>query len=134
MLSPRGSRSAMTDVLDYAPIAATILAIPQFLPQIVRLRGTGDAAGLSWAWAMLTSLNNAAWIGYFALARYWSALVPAIAATLLAGLLALLLSRRGQADVRSACLITGWAALLAAAGALSGRAGLGALLTAAFAI
>jgi uncharacterized protein with PQ loop repeat len=124
----------MTDVLDYAPIAATILAIPQFLPQIVRLRATEDAAGLSWAWAMLTSLNNAAWIAYFALARYWSALVPAIAATLLAGLLALMLSRRGRADARSACLITGWAALLAAAGALSGRTGLGALLTAAFAI
>jgi uncharacterized protein with PQ loop repeat len=124
----------MTDVLDYAPLAATTLAIPQFLPQIVRLRGTGDAAGLSWAWAMLTSLNNAAWIAYFALARYWSALVPAIAATLLAGLLALMLSRRGQAGVRSASVITGWAALLAAAGVLSGRAGLGTLLTAAFAV
>jgi uncharacterized protein with PQ loop repeat len=124
----------MTDVLDYAPLAATTLAIPQFLPQIVRLRATEDAAGLSWAWAVLTSLNNAAWIAYFALARYWSALVPAIAATLLAGLLALMLSRRGQAGVRSASVITGWAALLAAAGVLSGRAGLGTLLTAAFAV
>ena len=124
----------MTNVLDYAPLAATVLAIPQFLPQIVRLRATEDAAGLSWSWAVLTSLNNAAWIAYFALARYWSALVPAIAATLLAGLLALMLSRRGLADVHSACLITGWAALLAAAGALSGRPGLGTLLTAAFAV
>ena len=85
----------MIDVLDYAPIAATTLAIPQFLPQIVRLRATEDAAGLSWAWALLTSLNNAAWIAYFALARYWSALVPATAATLLAGLLALMLSSPG---------------------------------------
>ena len=124
----------MTDVLDYAPIAATTLAIPQFLPQIVRLRATEDAAGLSWAWALLTSLNNAAWIAYFALARYWSALVPATAATLLAGLLALMLTRRGQAEPRSVGLITGWAALLAAAGALFGRAGLGTLLTAAFAV
>ena len=124
----------MTDVLDYAPIAATTLAIPQFLPQIVRLRATADAAGLSWPWALLTSLNNAAWIAYFALARYWSALVPAIAATLLAGLLALMLSRRGLADVRTACWVTGWAALLATAGALAGRAGLGTLLTAAFAV
>ena len=106
----------MIDVLDYAPIAATTLAIPQFLPQIVRLRATEDAAGLSWAWALLTSLNNAAWIAYFALARYWSALVPAIAATLLAGLLALMLTRRGQAEPRSVGLITGWAALLAVAG------------------
>jgi uncharacterized protein with PQ loop repeat len=124
----------MIDVLDYAPIAATTLAIPQFLPQIVKLRATRDTAGLSWAWALLTSLNNAAWIAYFALARYWSALVPAIAATLLAGLLALMLTRRGQAEPRSVGLITGWAALLAAAGALFGRTGLGTLLTAAFAV
>ena len=124
----------MIDVLDYAPIAATTLAIPQFLPQIVRLRATEDAAGLSWAWALLTSLNNAAWIAYFALARYWSALVPATAATLLAGLLAVMLSRRGQAERRSAGLIAGWAALLAVGAAVFGRAGLGALLTAAFAV
>jgi len=124
----------MIDVLDYAPIAATTLAIPQFLPQIARLRATRDAAGVSWAWALLTSLNNAAWIAYFTLARYWSALVPAIAATLLAGLLALMLTRRGQAEPRSVGLITGWAALLVAAAALFGRAGLGTLLTAAFAV
>jgi uncharacterized protein with PQ loop repeat len=124
----------MIDVLDYAPIAATTLAIPQFLPQIVKLRATRDAAGVSWAWALLTSLNNAAWIAYFTLASYWSALVPATAATVLAGLLALMLTRRGQADPRSAWLIAGWAALLAVAAGLFGRAGLGTLLTAAFAV
>lgn len=124
----------MIDVLDYAPIVATTLAIPQFLPQIAKLRATQDTAGISWAWALLTSLNNAAWIAYFTLARYWSALVPATAATLLAGLLAFMLTRRGQAEPWSAGLIAGWAALLAAAGALFGQAGLGALLTAAFAV
>jgi hypothetical protein len=60
--------------------------------------------------------------------------VPAIAATLLAGLLAVMLSRRGQAERRSAGLIAGWAALLAVGAAVFGRAGLGALLTAAFAV
>ncbi len=124
----------MIDVLDYAPIAAATLAIPQFLPQIVKLRATRDTAGVSWAWALLTSLNNAAWIAYFTLARYWGALVPATAATLLAGLLALMLTRRGKAEPRSAALIAGWAALLAAGAALFGRAGLGTLLTAAFAV
>ena len=74
----------MIDVLDYAPIAAATLAIPQFLPQILKLRATRDTAGVSWAWALLTSLNNAAWIAYFTLARYWSALVPATAATQIA--------------------------------------------------
>ena len=124
----------MIDVLDYAPVAATVLAIPQFLPQIRKLRATGDAAGVSWSWATLTSVNNAAWIGYFALARYWSALVPSSAATLLAGMLAMMLARRGQADARSAALIGAWAALLAAAAIVVGHAGLGALLTAAFVV
>ena len=48
----------MTNVLDYAPLAATVLAIPQFLPQIVRLRATEDAAGLSWSWAVLRNMTR----------------------------------------------------------------------------
>jgi hypothetical protein len=43
-----------------------------------------------------------------------------------------MLARRGQARARPAVLIGVWAALLAAAFILAGRAGLGALLTAAF--
>ena len=124
----------MIDVLDYAPVAATVLAIPQFMPQIRKLRATGDAVGVSWSWATLTSVNNAAWIGYFALARYWSALIPSSAATLLAGMLAMMLARRGRADARSAALISAWAALLATTAIVVGHAGLGALLTAAFVV
>jgi hypothetical protein len=51
----------MGDLLDYAPIAAAAFAIPQFLPQLRKLRATGDTAGVSWSWAALTSVNNAAW-------------------------------------------------------------------------
>src|SRR5215831_2359737 len=46
---------------------------------------THDAAGISWSWAALTSVNNTAWIAYFALFRYWTALIPPCSATLLAG-------------------------------------------------
>jgi uncharacterized protein with PQ loop repeat len=74
----------MGDLPDYAPIAAAAFAIPQFLPQIVKLRATGDTAGVSWSWATLTSVNNAAWLAYFALSGYWTALVPSSSATLLA--------------------------------------------------
>ena len=122
----------MGGLLDYAPIAAAAFAIPQFLPQIIKLRATDDTAGVSWPWATLTSVNNAAWLGYFALSGYWAALVPASSATLLAGALAAMLARRGQAKARPAVLIGAWAALLAAALAVAGRAGLGILLTAAF--
>lgn len=127
-----GWQPTMGNPLDYAPIAAVAFAIPQFLPQILKLRRTGDTAGVSWPWAALTSVNNAAWFAYFALSAYWAALVPSSSATLLAGALATMLARRGRATVRPAALIGAWAALLTAALAVSGRAGLGTLLTAAF--
>jgi uncharacterized protein with PQ loop repeat len=124
----------MMDALDYAPFAATAFAVPQFLPQIRRLLATHDTAGVSWSWAALTSLNNAAWIAYFILERYWTAVVPSSSATFLAGTLAALLTLRGRPKPRTAVLVGAWAALLIAAYLAAGRAGLGVLLTAAFAV
>jgi uncharacterized protein with PQ loop repeat len=131
ILSCRAGKT-MSGLLDYAPIAAAAFAIPQFLPQISKLRRTGDTAGVSWPWAALTSVNNAAWLAYFVLSGYWAALVPSCSATLLAGALATMLALRGQAKARPAVLVGVWVALLAAAFTVAGRTGLGTLLTAAF--
>ena len=117
-------------MLDYLPIVAAGFGIPQYLPQILKLRRTQDPAGVSWAWATLTSLNNGAWFAYFLLSGYWSALVPSSAATVLAGVLAIML----PASRRAAVPIAAWAALLAFAYVVAGRNGLGILLTAAFVI
>jgi uncharacterized protein with PQ loop repeat len=115
------------------PLLAAILAVPQFLPQLARLHRTGETAGVSWSWAALTSINNAAWAGYFALSGFWTALVPAISATVLAGTLTVMLARRGAGfPRRPAALALAWTALLVTAASLLGRAGLGAALTAAF--
>jgi uncharacterized protein with PQ loop repeat len=122
----------MTRHLDYLPFAAVAFAIPQFLPQIRQLRKTDDTTGVSWPWAALTSVNNAAWLTYFTLAHYWTALVPAISATTLAGALATMLSTRVEVRLRSAVAVASWTALLVAALALAGRVGLGTLLTGAF--
>ena len=122
----------MADVLGYVPVAAAVLAIPQFLPQLCKVHRTGDPAGVSWPWAMLTSINNAAWFAYFVLSGFWGALVPASSAALLAGALAVLLARRGQATRKAALLIMAWPAVLAAAFIIAGPAGLGTVLTAAF--
>jgi hypothetical protein len=124
----------MTDVLDYAPIAAAAFGVPQFLPQILKLRATHDAPGVSLSWAALTTLNNAAWFGYFALSRYWTALVPAASVTLLAGVLTLMLTRRGRGRPRQSAAIGAWAATLAAAYGIAGRGGLGTLLAVAFVV
>ena len=123
----------MRAVFSLLPLAAAILAVPQFLPQLARLARTGETAGVSWSWAALTSINNAAWAGYFALSGFWTALVPAISATALAGTLAVMLARR-RAGIprRPAALALAWAALLLTAAILLGRAGLGTALTAAF--
>lgn len=126
------SQLVMTSLLDYAPVAATCFAVPQFLPQIRKLAASHDTSGLSWPWAALTAVNNAAWIAYFTLARYLTALVPSSSVTLLAGMLAVMLTRRGQARAKTAVLGCTWALMLAAAGSLAGRTGLGTLLTAAF--
>jgi uncharacterized protein with PQ loop repeat len=123
----------MRAALSLLPLVAAILAVPQFLPQLARLRRTGETAGVSWSWAALTSVNNAAWAGYFAMSGFWTALVPAISATVLAGALAVLLARSGDGvPRRPAALALAWTALLIAAAALFGRAGLGTALIAAF--
>jgi uncharacterized protein with PQ loop repeat len=122
----------MTRLLDYLPFAAAAFAIPQFLPQIAKLRKTDDTTGVSWPWAALTSVNNAAWLTYFTLMHYWTALVPAISATTLAGALATMLSLRVEVRLRAAFAVAAWTALLVTACAYAGRVGLGTLLTGAF--
>jgi uncharacterized protein with PQ loop repeat len=123
----------MRALFSLLPLVAATLAVPQFLPQLARLRRTGQTAGVSWSWAALTSVNNAAWFAYFALSGFWTALVPAVSATVLAAVLAAMLTRRGAGlPRRPAALAVVWAALLVLGGTLFGRAGLGGLLTVAF--
>jgi uncharacterized protein with PQ loop repeat len=120
--------------LDWLPVAAAVFAVPQYLPQLTRVGRGGDTAGVSWSWAALTSVNNGGWLAYFALSGLWTSLVPATSATVLAGLLAVLLARRVPVPHRSALVIAGWAALLALCWVLAGRAGLGTALTASFVV
>lgn len=124
----------MTSLIDYAPIAAACFAVTEFLPQIRKLGATRDAAGISWSWSVLTSVNNAAWLCYFTLSHYWTALIPSVSATVLAAILTAMLTDRGLARPRTAVVIGAWGAALAGAYALAGRGGLGVLLTAAFAL
>jgi uncharacterized protein with PQ loop repeat len=121
----------MEYLLDLLPLVATAFGIPQYLPQITKLRRTRDPAGVSWSWAALAGVDNAAWFAYFASSGYWTALVPSSAATVLATTVAVLLARLGRARARSAAWVCAWAVLLVGAAAVAGTQGLGALLTAA---
>lgn len=121
-------------VLDWLPVAATVFAVPQFGPQLAHLWRTRDATGVSWSWAALTSVSNGGWIAYFALSRFWTALVPAISVTVLAGVLAVLLGRFDGVSHRAAAVTASWTAVLILAWAAAGRVGLGSALAASFVI
>jgi hypothetical protein len=121
------------DVVAFLPVVAAACAIPQFVPQIRKLRPTEDTAGLSTPWALLTGINNAAWFGYFAASRYWFALVSSSSASILGGGLGIMLQRRRPVPRRTVLLIAGWIAVLGGAAAVDRRL-LGAVLTGAFLI
>jgi hypothetical protein len=88
-------------------------------------------AGVSWSWATLTSINNAAWFGYFMASGYWTASLPSSAAAVLSAGLSILLVRRGALNRRAIGWIVAWAALLVLATVVAGRLGLGTMLAAA---
>jgi hypothetical protein len=113
------------------PVLAAGFAVPQFVPQIVKLHRTNDTAGLSTSWALLTGINNAAWFGYFAASRYWLAMVPSSSAALLGGCLGVMLSRRRTITRHAQVIIGAWAIVLGAAASVDRRL-LGAALAGAF--
>jgi uncharacterized protein with PQ loop repeat len=121
-------------LLTLAPVLAGVFAIPQFVPQLRIALTNQDISAVSWTWAALTSVNNAAWCAYFVLSRYWTALIPGAAVTILAGALAVQLARRGNTTNGGTTLIIAWSGLMAIVAAGFGRAPLGALLVAAFAL
>lgn len=129
------ANTVLKQILNGLPVAAAVFAVPQFLPQLAGVRRSGDTSGVSWSWAALTSVNNGGWIVYFALSRLWMALVPAVCATALAGVLAVLLGRRGGGvPWRPAAFVAAWGAVLAVSWAVAGRGGIGTALTVAFVI
>lgn len=119
-------------VIALLPVGAAVFAVPQFVPQLLRVRRLGASAGVSWTWAAMTCVNNAAWIAYFTLSHFYSALVPAAAAVVFAGLLAAQLAGLQTVPRGPALAVTGWALGLVAAGVGYGRIGLGSALAGAF--
>jgi hypothetical protein len=118
-------------VVAVLPVLAAGLAIPQFLPQILKLHNSNDTAGLSTSWALLSGINNAAWFAYFAASRYWFALIPSSSAAVLGGCLGVMLTRRRAMTRRGQVLIGTWAIVLCVAASVD-RELLGAALAGAF--
>jgi hypothetical protein len=126
------SVSMLDKILGLTPIAAGISAIPQFIPQLRVVRSGRPIDGVSGTWAALTSINNTAWTVYFALSRYWTATVSAAIVMVIAGILAVELTRRGRMSSAGTQLTSAWSVLLVVLGIGFGRVALGTALTAAF--
>jgi PQ loop repeat len=125
--------TAYISLVAVLPVLAAGFAVPQFLPQILKLRRTHDIAGLSPPWALLTGINNAAWFAYFAASHYWFALIPSSSAAVLGGSLGIMLMRRGCGSAGSRLPIGAWTLVLVVVGAVDRRL-LGVMLTGAFLI
>ena len=119
-------------LLVLAPVLAGVFAVPQFVPQLRIALTEEDIRGVSWMWAALTSVNNAAWCAYFVLSHYWTALIPGGVVMIVAGALAAQLAKRGKTSSAGTTVIVAWSAVLAIVGVGFGRAPLGAVLTGAF--
>lgn len=114
------------------PLLAIVFAAPQFLPQISKLRRTGDSSGLSLESSALTCVNNAAWIVYFVDARYWTAIVPIGSVVIMTAYLSTQLLGRASLARSSVAIAGFWCASLMLARVLGGPIALRSLLTVAF--
>lgn len=124
----------MTTIWELVPLGAAMFAVPQFAPQLRRSVGGGDVEGVSWSWAALTCVGNAAWTVYFAWSEYWLALVPSISASSMAAMLAVSMARSARPAQRAVAMSAVWAAALTVLGVVAGRVGLGVLLSVAFVV
>lgn len=116
------------------PVFAAGFAIPQYLPQLLRLTRTHDSDGVSFAWPTLAFVNNGAWFTYFVKSGYGLAPVTAAVATIGAGAIALVMVNLGRASTAILTCVGAWLAALVITGLLGGTALLGSALTAAAAV
>ena len=120
--------------LTFLTFAAILFAVPQLLPQFVRIRSTGRANGVSLSLAALTAVSNVAWFGYFAVSGLWSGTVSVGTSFVVSSAICAALVAFGASMALSALIAGAWAAALVGAFALGGVDALGGLLAIAFAI
>lgn len=119
-------------VVAILPLVAAAAAIPQLVPQLRRLRHLQTADGVSPTWAVLTAVNNLAWLTYFTSTELLTGMVPAISVALLAIGIVVTLARIGTPIGRSVGLGAAWTAVLTSSVVVGGAAALGGVLAGAF--
>jgi uncharacterized protein with PQ loop repeat len=119
---------------DVAAGVATMLAVAGAMPQVVRLKRTGDLAGVSLTGATIGVASETAWVAYTVQGGLWSAVIMPALMVVANFVLAVAIVRAGAGPARAAATAITWSAVLAAAATLGGRSTFGLLLALAYAM
>lgn len=120
--------SVIEAVANFAALIATALAVSFLVPQILKLRRTGVAAGVSTTWAAIGAVTNAVWTAYLASAELWLAMVATGVATVLYTVTFRLLVRAGEQWRGPVLFAVLWVAALGSVALLGGADTLGVVL------
>jgi uncharacterized protein with PQ loop repeat len=117
-----------------AAVVATVLAFLSLIPQMLKLRRTGSAEGVSAAWAAFGAVTNGAWTVYLVAQSLWLA-VPSTAVVTVFYLTTLALivgtGRNASLPLRLGAI---WASVLIVSGATGGWEALGVVLGLSYAV
>jgi uncharacterized protein with PQ loop repeat len=111
-----------------AAIAATILTVLSLMPQMLRLRRTGAAEGVSPTWAGFGVVTNIAWFAYLTHEALWVSVPAPVLMAIFYGITFSAVRRAGQPQQPARLASATWAVVLAAGAAAGGWSLLGVLL------
>jgi len=113
---------------NVAVILATVSTVVFLLPQIAKLKRTGDSAGVSTTWAALGFVSNVGWFTYMISQSRWYAVVAPLSTFIFYAVALRALAGTGR-DLRNATVIAvGWSLVLGGVAVGGGWTTLGVVL------
>lgn len=119
---------------EIAATIATAAALAGLLPQTVRVRRTGDIAGLSLAWPALGVVTEAAWTVYAVHEQLWLLAPSAVAMVVFDAALFWVMARTAAPFASSLVPVGMWALALTLVALLAGAPALGVVLGSAYGV
>ena len=113
---------------NVAVILATVSTVVFLLPQIAKLKRTGDSSGVSTTWAALGFVSNVGWFTYMISQSRWYAVVAPLSTFIFYAVALRALAGTGR-DLRNATVIAvGWSLVLGGVAVGGGWTTLGVVL------
>lgn len=121
-------------MIELTAIVATSLAVFGVVPQLWRLVGTGDPAGVSLVAVALGAATEVGWVFYTVQGGLWAAVPESVLMLITNVALARALVRAGTPVGRTLCAAMAWLVLLTSVAFVGGTVALGMLLPLAYAV